>query len=110
MTAFGFKPVRFAQWLRIIKMEARTLTLKDALLAMWKMICHRGGAARRTWFIRMRTCHRCPIHDNELKRCRPFTGSPFGCGCYTPFLATGQTGSLCYATRHFPEKKWGWTP
>jgi hypothetical protein len=46
-----------------------------------------GMVDRRIWRIRVKACHRCPIYDPVMKRCRPRNGSKLGCGCYVPYLA-----------------------
>lgn len=53
---------------------------------------------------RIRACYRCPIFDRELKRCRPYTGSPNGCGCFVVW--TAKSLKTCWLQDRNP--KWGW--
>lgn len=68
---------------------------------------------RKTWFLRMRACNRCPVYDHRLKRCHnsfqtyPENGveRPFGCGCYMPVKATLKEAE-CWLVR-FGKDQWG---
>ena len=86
----NLKPGRLVQWQRVVRMEGKTMTLKEkvAMLAKMARLAPRLAYKRLScWRAKMRRCAKCPIYDRELKRCRPYTGHPWGCGCYTPFLA-----------------------
>ena len=79
----GLKPKRLREWLNVVDEEFKTIGFPE----LWHMI--RGSVCRkldsRSWKQRQRQCYRCPVFDPSLKRCRPYTGSPLGCGCYTPY-------------------------
>lgn len=53
---------------------------------------------------RLRACQGCPVYDKSLKRCRPFTGAPWGCGCYVPYIALGD--KPCWARGRLPDAGW----
>lgn len=60
---------------------------------------------RSRFYTRLRICHRCPLFDRGLKRCRPFTGSDLGCGCYVPFKA--KCPDPCWARQNqVPDLGW----
>ena len=82
MKVLGLKPIRFREWLAVIKLEGKSL----GTLSLVKMVI-RGlafGVGRHTWRTRLRTCMSCPIYNVGLRQCRQ---GKFGCGCYVPFLA-----------------------
>src|SRR5436190_256887 len=99
MLVFGFKKLRWAEWREVLREERRGLTWSGRIglwLGMFKVgwqarlfICEPECRVtlRRAWRPKMRTCPRCVVYDRQLRRCRPFSGSPLGCGCYVPFLA-----------------------
>lgn len=82
---------RWRQWLDVLEEERRYADWKEKL---W-MICVIGAhavllvfryrKARRTFFRKMRTCFRCPIFDRTMYRCREYSGSPRGCGCFVVY-------------------------
>lgn len=89
MTVLGLKPARYVEWWTVVHEEALTLSWRRVLWAMLRAVirsfCRIGNTrASLTWRQRMRKCARCPIYDRGLHRCRPFTGSPVGCGCWMP--------------------------
>ena len=79
----GLKPVRVIEWLNVVDEESKVIGWRE----VWHMI--RGSLSRkldkRSWYRRQRACYSCPVFDKSLKRCRPYTGAPIGCGCYTPY-------------------------
>lgn len=85
----GLKVKRVDQWLEVLEEESHQMDRR----AWWNMMLAGARVAlvhpvpdfefRR----RMRICRACPVYDREMKRCRPYTGSPDGCGCYVPFKA-----------------------
>ena len=85
----GLKPKRVDQWLEVLDEESVHMTKRD----WWNMLVAgmRVTALRPVksaeFKRRIRICNQCPVYDKELKRCRPYTGSPEGCGCYVPFKA-----------------------
>lgn len=104
MRFFGFKASRLREWLTVIAAESRTLTLcqKLGMLAQIAAAALNLGVSRRVWRQRLlRGCYRCDLFDREMKRCRPYSGSKLGCGCYTPFLALSKE-PLCWARDNLP--------
>lgn len=79
----GLKPSRLVEWLAVVEEELKEIGFRE----VWHMI--RGSISRkldkRSWYRRQRACYSCPVFDKTLKRCRPYTGAPVGCGCYTPY-------------------------
>lgn len=79
----GLKPVRVLEWLNVVDEELKVIGFRE----LWHMV--RGSVSRKVspsiWYRRQRSCYSCPVYDKTLKRCRPYTGSPLGCGCYTPY-------------------------
>ena len=79
----GLKPSRLIEWLAVVEEELTEIGFRE----VWHMV--RGAlfpkVSKRDWFRRQAACYRCPVFDKTLKRCRPFTGAPVGCGCYTPY-------------------------
>ena len=110
----GFKPARFRQWLAVVQEEGRQITPSERLalaLTLFKAALRLGGVPRSRWRYRLRTCWRCPIYDRSMKRCRPQTAHPLGCGCYTPFLSlVPKPYPLpgCWATQDPRLKHLGW--
>jgi Fe-S-cluster containining protein len=94
MLILGLKLARYREWWRVIAKERPKASKKSQISAIigtanliilhfWK----HDVQWRRTRFSRLRRCYRCPIFDRQLKRCRPYDGSPLGCGCYMPIAA-----------------------
>lgn len=110
MRIFGFRWKRFVEWKSVLDEERKTDSLPK-LIACMAWIALRGlphlKENRRLWRHKMRTCHKCPIHDRGLHRCGPYTGSPLGCKCFTPFLALFKR--RCWADEFAPEHHFGWT-
>lgn len=109
MKLFGFKPARFRQWAETIEEEQRTLRWRDKLAMLWKMAIagtRLGAVSRKEWRTKMRKCPKCPIYDASIRRCRPFSGSPLGCGCFVPWL--GLADKECFADKSVEWKKFGW--
>lgn len=105
---FGFSRRRFKEWWWVVQIEAPGHKAKILLfLHMAKMMLRHGFVSRAEWRQRIRSCARCPVQDNALRRCRPMNGSRHGCGCYIPFLATLK-GDHCYADRELPGSGFGW--
>lgn len=95
---FGLSLKRLGSWLLLMQVEAGMRPPGEwdgedgaALVALVVSMVGKaggfGGVDRVTWRRRMRHCPKCPLYDRGLHRCRPFTGSEFGCGCFVPFLA-----------------------
>lgn len=105
---FGFKPLRVRQWLEVLGEEQRAANPLERFKMVLKMIIigmGLGKVGRGIWRSRIRTCHGCPLFDSQMKRCRPWTGHPSGCGCYTPFLALQAHG--CWGWHHPGMLKFG---
>lgn len=110
MTLLGLKPLRFTQFLAVLREEQRVLPWWDRVKLILSLVRAVSGlgASRRLWRLRMRACHRCPIYDVQMKRCRPQTGHPFGCGCFMPFKAV-QKSAKCWARENLdPAAGIGW--
>lgn len=102
---FGLKWARFKEWREVLEEEGRTMT--------WRSWLHMAGEAvaaliwpvnRSLYRHRIRTCMKCPLYDRGLRRCRPYTGSEAGCGCFVPYRA--QTPSPCWWRERDPTKGW----
>ncbi len=103
----GLKPSRVDQWLEVLDEESRTMTWqtwRDMLMA-GLVIAFGHSVDSETFKHRLRVCSKCPIYDKELRRCRPYTGSPDGCGCYMPFKAL-EDGRHCWI--HLRDSRLGW--
>lgn len=100
MLIFGFKFARFRQWAAVLREELRRISARDRLQVLLHIVwvgLGIGRVGREEWRSRMRGCRVCPLFDPRLRRCRPWTGHPAGCGCYTPFLALGPDGCWGHA-------------
>ena len=90
MKLLGLKPNRYLQWFEVVKEEGRVLSKADLARtffhAAWLVLKH-GFKFRKRWRTRVRICQKCPIYDRSLRRCRPYTGSELGCGCWVPLIA-----------------------
>ena len=69
-----------------------------------------GVVERKEWRRRLRVCRKCPVYDFGLKRCRPWSGSKLGCGCFVPFLAKLKEPYRggCWADENLPGEDFGW--
>jgi hypothetical protein len=89
MTPFALSPKRLHQWAVVAYFEGLHQTWRHRA-KMWGSMLWAAlsrPASRATWRQRIRICHKCPVYDRVLRRCRPSNGSPLGCGCYVPFIA-----------------------
>ncbi len=64
------------------------------------------GRTDRVWRQKIRVCRKCLLFDRTLKRCRPFSGSPLGCGCYVPYMA--KVKKHCWGKENLSEEDIGW--
>lgn len=89
MKILGLKLSRYRQWREVLREELRVIGWKQRFQLAIDLIGHSLHLRRhkRMRFRRMRKCYRCPVFDKDLRRCRPFTGSPLGCGCWVPLSA-----------------------
>mgnify|MGYP001618934555 CR=1 FL=1 len=91
----------FGEWRAVLREEAFSthplkLAASMAVAAVTGIFV--GPKTRREYERRIfRVCPECPVYDPDLKRCRPFTGASWGCGCYVPLLAL--LARSCYADR-----------
>ncbi len=90
---------RYREWREVIEEEERNIGFTGWLHMAW--VALRIPFVRRAeWRRKMRICRGCPVYDRTMKRCRPFTGSDYGCGCYVPLLAMGA--KECWGDQNFP--------
>jgi hypothetical protein len=102
----GFKSKRLTEWRVVVKLESRSVA-EVALKAILHALLHPNellAMNRRRWRQKMRVCAKCPVYDPVLKRCRPYTGSVLGCGCYVPFMAVIE--GHCWMRRAFGSGGW----
>jgi hypothetical protein len=102
----GLKPDKWRQWREVLKIERKEVSW----LAMGFLALKMPFVSRRLARQRYRTCYRCPIFNMELRRCRPFTGSAAGCGCWVVLLVRAYFSNKgCWAVRNLPEGSgYGW--
>ena len=104
----GFRGTRYKEWLEVIRIEYGRATWRDRwnlLLGMLKVVL--SGNKETKFRRKYRSCRGCLLFDPNLRRCRPYTGSEAGCGCYMPFKIA--LGGPCWLDENFPEDKAGWT-
>lgn len=102
---FGLGWKRLKQWKAVLDEEGRTMGWRD----WWHMTCEalrviEEPVTSDTFKRRLRTCNKCPLYDKELRRCRPYTGSDYGCGCFVPYAA--QSPSPCWLRQRDPNQGW----
>ena len=101
---FGLKWKRFSEWLCDLKAEKPGLIefyLMSKLMLKIFFVPRTFEYARKNYFQRLLICHRCPIFDKRLKRCRK---GELGCGCYVPFKALAPVDCWLRET----DKSAGW--
>lgn len=105
MRIFGFKWSRFAEWRDVLNEERKRASLLRLLVEMAlvfiKALPHLKEN-RRLWRSKMRKCQTCPVYDRSLHRCRPYTGSPAGCGCSVWLMALWK--KHCWITENLDEQ------
>ncbi len=115
MRPFGLKSERFWDWEITIEDELGAVLWRDKLNIILSIIKVAGRAIlrprkatadRKEWRRRMKCCYRCPVYNKRRQRCRPFTGSVLGCGCYMPYAALLK--ETCWADDNMPEEHIGW--
>lgn len=88
-----FNRKRLRQWREVLQEEEKEMSWRDRLKLAAAILYHGlripfRKSDRRIFWAKMRHCHKCPVFDRTLHRCRPWTGAVLtGCGCYTPWLA-----------------------
>ena len=102
----GLKASRVDQWLEVLEEESRTMTARTwyHLFVAGLTVAVRHPVQSAEFKRRIRICSRCPVYDKEMKRCRPYTGSPDGCGCYVPFKALDSRP--CWIRELDPHRGW----
>lgn len=105
----NLKAARLREWALVLRIEGRTQSKWSLMTHLISALLKGRIVNGKTWRKRVRTCHRCPVYDSVLKRCRPKNDSPLGCGCYVPFLALLSPGCWgCENLRHkIPGFGWG---
>ena len=86
MRIFGFKPMRFRQWLEVLEEEQRSLSWRDKLAMLWHIVAagtQLGTVTRKEWRAKMRKCP-----------------------SFVPFLAL--TEKQCFADTNDESKNFGW--
>ena len=78
---------RISEWLSVVMEEGRVVGYFSVVWSMVRGVWGVGGVSRAEWVHRMFVCQRCPLYDRGMRRCRPWSSSKLGCGCYVPFLA-----------------------
>lgn len=84
---FTLKLKRLREWFCDLRAEKPGLSefyLMGMLMLRIFLYPRTLAVKRRVYFHRLSVCHRCPIFDKRLKRCR---NGEQGCGCYIPFKA-----------------------
>jgi hypothetical protein len=117
LLGFDFKR-RLGEWVVVLRLEGRKVSLSGKCAMIWGIILGGlkvtlgigGGVSRKQWRERMRICRKCPIADWEIKRCRPYSGSALGCGCFLPFLGLEAKPfeKGCWGKQNLPERGIGW--
>lgn len=104
-----FNRKRFSQWRDVLEEESNQSGALALFRSMVWALVTGAYPGRAEWRRRMRTCPGCPVYDRGMKRCRPWTGSPVGCGCFTPFKAlVKRKGKGCWGDENIPGFQWGW--
>jgi hypothetical protein len=82
---FGLRWSRLGEWVAVLRAERATIPWGAMLkLAFWYAV-GRNRIDSKTALRRYRACNQCPIFDKNLLRCRPYTGSTVGCGCFAVY-------------------------
>lgn len=104
MKILGFKPKRIREWLAVI----RAADMQPSYAKMlWMFLCGLPGLSRARFRRRMRTCLRCAVYDEKLRRCFMIhEGKNYGCGCATLPL-TLFSNKPCWARERLG-KDFGW--
>jgi hypothetical protein len=106
---FGFRILRYKEWANVLREEFGQATWKDKVRLCYTMVKTVAGGRvepRKSFIRKMRVCRGCVLFDSVLRRCRPYSGSRVGCGCYMPFKAA--IGGKCWLDEHYPEDRKGW--
>ena len=100
----GMKQKRIGEWLEVVREEGRTVGYFSVGWSMLRGVWGVGGVGRAEWWHRVFRCQRCPLYDRGMRRCRPWSGSKLGCGCYVPFLALSRRpyAGGCWGRTYLP--------
>ena len=101
---------RISEWVAVVREEGREVGYFSVVVSVLRGACGVGGVSRREWERRMRVCRGCPLYDGGMRRCRPWTGSKLGCGCYVPYLALSRRPYRggCWGKTYLPGEGIGW--
>jgi len=97
---------RYREWWAVIREEFGGVSFVDKLRLMRGMLKVLGGKRGEEVVRKYRSCCRCLLFDRSLRRCRPYSGSSAGCGCYMPFKI--MMGGGCWINEEYPEEDMGW--
>ena len=101
--------MRYLEWWAVVVEEGQHMGILRRLWMLLTLTLHAlklFGRTDKEWRRKIRICHRCILYDKWMKRCRPFTGSELGCGCYVPYMAKAK--KHCWATENVPKEGIGW--
>lgn len=104
MKFFGLNLHRLREWTEVLKEERKTIGLHEVYAMAKGALAFWNRPSRAEWRRRMRICAKCPLYDSGMRRCRPFTGAPVGCGCYMPYKAQGR--GPCWLRERDPSAGW----
>ena len=101
---------RISEWVAVVREEGMEVGYFSVVVSVLRGACGVGGVSRRVWVRRMRVCRGCPLYDGGMRRCRPWTGSKLGCGCYVPFLGLARRPYRggCWGKTYLPGEGIGW--
>lgn len=95
------KPANIRGWLSVLKEEGRDADWREMVRTSWSL-----GVEKSVWEDRMKACGKCPVYDRQMKRCRPYTGSVAGCGCFMPYKAMARQ-ARCWMEQVGVAQGWG---
>lgn len=109
------RPGTLREWLRVLKREGRRATLRGKLRLAWtilKAALRVGGVSKVERDRRLTVCSQCIIYDPTLRRCKPYDGAVWGCGCYSAWLVLQDVPYPpkrgCWAKQAMPDSGLGW--
>jgi hypothetical protein len=106
MKIFGLKLAKWAQWEEVLAIESSVAPTK---WQMFRLALKMPFVRRRLARERYRTCWKCPVFDRSLRRCRPYSGAPQGCGCWMPLKVRAFFDRRgCWARQNAPAANIGW--
>ena len=100
-----FNTKRIKEWVRIIKFGKPSVIDWLKMGVVFIKLLFGKKCDRITWRRRMSKCYTCPIYDPVWKRCRPYTSSELGCGCYAPY--SNMLGKECWGRKAYGDS-FGW--